>query len=398
MLINKSRLQEKMDDEGLDGIVAATLANVHYFAGFWSVALSLFPYDGQCYAIVDRDEPELPYVVSSTVEIDQVLDGGQVKGTASFGQFFREGPFLDVDLTEDEKKLQRISDVTKTKEDPFQALIYALKKMGLVNKKVGIDTLGIKPGYVEKLKHELPNTRFVECSETLRWVRKVKTTEEVHRLRRSALITGNAILAAAGIARKGVTEYEVAREFERSVVSQGAMPKFTQIRFGRNAVAGQRTPGQTPLAEGDTIWFDVGSTYRGYCSDIARVFSLGEPNPRARKVYEAMLKGEEIAIKKTRAGMLASELFNLTMEAVRADGVPEYRRHHVGHGIGSEVYEPPIIAPSNDDLIEVGCVINIETPYYEYGLGALHVEDPYLVRKDGNNELLSDLPRGLQVL
>jgi Xaa-Pro aminopeptidase len=387
-----------MDHECLDGIVAATLANVHYFAGFWSVALSLFPYDGQCYVVIDRDEPDLPFVVSSTVEIDQVLDGFPVRGTTNFGRFYREGPFSDIKLDEGEQMLKKISGEKNSKDGPLSALIYALEQMGLKDKKVGLDSLGMKDEVLNKLIERMPNTTFVDCSDLLRQVRKVKTSEEVKRLKESAQITGNAILAAAAIARRGVTEYELAREFERSIVSQGATPKFAFIRIGRNAVAGQRIPNRTPLEEGDTIWFDVGSTFKGYCSDIARVFALGEPSTRAKQVYNAMCRGEVIGIEKTQPGMTASDLFELTLQAVRDEGVPEYRRHHLGHGIGSEVYEPPILAPGNEEIIESGCVINIETPYYEYGLGALHVEDPYLVNKKRPNELLINLPRELQIL
>ena len=206
------------------------------------------------------------------------------------------------------------------------------------------------------------------------------------------------MLAASGIAREGITEYEVAREFERSIVSQGARPQFTLIRFGRNAVAGQRQPDRTPLRKGDTIWFDTGALYQGYWSDIARIFSLGEPSQRAQKIYAAMLAGENVGIAKTQVGMTGSELFDITMQASKAAGHPEYRRHHVGHGIGSEVYEAPLLNPTSHDIIEEGDVINIETPYYEFGLGALHVEDPYVVKANGDHQLLTTLGRELHIL
>ncbi len=60
MFLNADRLIKRMDEEGLDGVVAATLPNVHYFAGFWSLALSGFPYEGQCYAVITRDQVTLP--------------------------------------------------------------------------------------------------------------------------------------------------------------------------------------------------------------------------------------------------------------------------------------------------------------------------------------------------
>ena len=398
MLVNSARLVAKMDEEGLDAIVATTLPNVHYFAGFWSLALSGFPYEGQCYAIVTRDEPALPYVVSSSVELDQTQDGFPVKGTVNFGRFYRENPVAGIELTADEKQLKIISMDSEPVAGPLEGLGAALEKMGLTDKKVGIDEIGFKRGFFEALGEQFPKAEFSQASALLRWVRKVKTLEEIRRLREAAKITERAMLAATGIAREGITEYELAREFERSIVGQGARPQFTLIRIGRNAVAGQREPGRTPLHKGDTIWFDTGALYKGYWSDIARIFSLGEPGQRAQKIYTAMLKGEEEGIARTRVGMTGGELFDITMKASRNGGHPEYRRHHVGHGIGSEVYEAPLLAPGNQDVIEEGSVVNIETPYYEFGLGALHVEDPYVVKADGHHELLTTLGRELHVL
>lgn len=398
MLVNVERLVARMDEEGLDGIVATTLPNVHYFAGFWSLALSGFPYEGQCYTVITRDEPTKPFVVTSTVELDQVQDGFPISGVVRFGTFYREGPFNDVELTPDETWLKDWSMDTRQANGPLEGLIVALEQMGLADKKVGIDEIGFKRGFFEAITETLPQAEFVKASQLLRWVRKVKTAEEVQRLRAVAQATERAMLAATGIAREGITEYELAREFERSLASQGARPEFTLIRIGRNAVAGQREHSRTPLQKGDLIWFDTGALYRGYWSDIARCFSLGEPSARALKIYNAMLEGEKVGIAKTKVGMTGGELFDITVEASRAAGAPHYRRHHVGHGIGSEVYEPPLLAPGNKDVIEAGCVINIETPYYEFGLGALHVEDPYVVRGDGNHELLTTLGRELHIL
>src|SRR5690606_13134900 len=131
--------------------------------------------------------------------------------------------------------------------------------------------------------------------------------------------------------------------------------------------------------------------------DLARNFSLGETSQRAQTLYAAMLAGEQAAIEQTRPGMTGGQLFDLTLAATQAAGAPHYRRHHLGHGIGAEVYEQALVAPGNNEIIEEGAVVNIETPYYEFGLGALHVEDPYVVRADGN-ELLTTLSRELIVL
>jgi Xaa-Pro aminopeptidase len=225
----------------------------------------------------------------------------------------------------------------------------------------------------------------------------VKTKEEIRRIRHSARITERALVAVKGIVRPGVSEYEIAREFERSIVSQGGRPKFALIRFGRNGIAGQVEPDNTRLQPGETIWFDVGCTYQGYWSDLARIFSLGDPGARMRRFYQAMLVGEDAGIAAAKPGLTAGELFDLTVEAVREAGVSHYKRHHVGHGIGAAVYDAPLLASGVDIPLEEEMVINIETPYYEFGFGAVHVEDPFVVRADGN-VLLTDLSRDLHVI
>jgi Xaa-Pro dipeptidase len=396
MLVNTKRLQAKLDQEGLDGLVAATAENVFYLTGIQSVGLGMFPRSAQAYAIITRDAPTQPFFVGSVGELDQTLDAFPgLKGTIGFGKFFRE-TLAGATLSEKEKFLRRVSVEATPAPSALDALTSALDQMGLTNKKIGIDQEGLLPGGFDKLAERVKG-KLAPSSEMFRWVRMVKTDEEVRRLRHSAAIVERALIACKGVVRPGVTEYEVAREFERSIVSQGGKPKFTMVRFGRNGVSGQVEPDETPLNKGDTIWFDVGCLFQGYWSDIARIFSLGEPSQRMQDYYRAMLAGEDAGIAAARAGMTAGELFDLTVKAVQGAGVAHYERHHVGHGIGVEVYDPPLLGPGVKIPLEEGMVINIETPYYEFGFGAAHVEDPFVIHSEGN-KLLTELSRELHIV
>jgi len=398
MLANFDRLKQKMEIEDLDGIVAGTIENVLYLTGISSVSLHLHPYFGQCYAIVTRDAPERITFVSSTGEIDQILDStADIVDAINFGTFYRER-YSDVALPAHEQRLHVLTN-NPPQPNGAVALATALKRAGLAGKRVGLDENGLRIGIESSLREALPKTAFVPASSALAWVRRVKTAEEVRRIERSAGITEQAIHAAAAIAQTGVTEHELAFEFNRSVSSQGGRVEFTMIKFGRNSVSGQVLPNRTALQPGDTIWFDVGSRYEGYWSDLARTYSFGEPSARVRQLYRAMVLGEQAGIDQTRPGMTGGEVFKLTMQAVRDNGEPRYRRHHVGHSIGAEVYEQPILADGNDVEIEAGMIINIETPYYEFGVGAVHVENPFVVAAQGPNVLLtSGTPRELVIL
>ena len=68
--------------------------------------------------------------------------------------------------------------------------------------------------------------------------------------------------------------------------------------------------------------------------------------------YDALGKGTAAGINRMRPGIITSEIYEVTMNAVKEAGIPHYNRHHVGHGIGIEVYDPPLVTPTADTIIE----------------------------------------------
>ncbi|MER5772599.1 Xaa-Pro peptidase family protein [Streptomyces sp. NPDC001985] len=397
MPANLERLTARMDALGLDAVVATTYENVYYLTGVASVALEVFPHSGQFLAVVTRDRPERLRLVTSRCDADQALDILPALDSAiGYGTFHRETG-EGVRFTEEEAALRRIAVDGPAPDTALDGLVRTLRDAGLAGARIAVDEEGVPHGFLQALAEAAPGADITAGAAVLRWTRKVKTPEEIRRLEAVAALTERGIEAVTAIARPGVTEQDLVREFERTVVMGGARPKFTLVKFGRDGVAGQRAPRDRPLCRGDSLWLDVGCVLDGYWSDIARLYSLGEPSERLALCHAAMVAGEERALAEARPGMAGKELFELVVEAVRAAGVPHYRRHHVGHGIGVEIYDPVLITPDNDDLLEDGTVVNFETPYYEFGLGAVQVEDPFVVTADGNR-LLTTLERRLTVI
>lgn len=395
--MNESRVANVMDANGLDGLIGTRLENVYYLSGVWNVSQTLFPFDSQCYAAVARDRLREPTVVISTGDWDQTLPSSSAPlRTVHYGTFFREDVGA-TDLDADESMLKAQTIDRAPQKDALEALVVALEELGLAGKRVGIDETAFKGAYRTELARRLPKLKVTDASGVLREIRMIKTEEEVRRIRRSAEVTEHAIADAASIARPGVTERELAIEFRRSVVSQGGIPTFCLLRFGRNAPLGQIPSDDTQLKPGDAIWFDVGSLVEGYWSDLARIFVLGQPSEKLRRYYQAALAGEDLAFEIARPGLSVREFFDRVMACVRDRGIPHYRRHHLGHGIGVEVYDPPLLAPGDEHVIEAGMVLNVETPYYELGWGGVHVEDPFLIGESGN-EWLTALSRNLGVI
>jgi len=388
MLINKPRLQELMDREGLDGLIAGTPQNVMYFTGIERTE--------DAFAVITRDAPKEPIYIAFIGVIDQSLDGFPgIKDTVGFGTFYRQ--VLDgAVLTEQEKRAEQMSMKVPYTPSPLEGLLVAMDKLGLSDKRVGFDEESSSHAFLTALV-EKSKGQIVPASDLIREIRMVKTEEEVRRLQASARVIERALVALQGVVRPGISEYELAREFERSVVSQGARPDFTLIRIGRNAASHIINPGETRLQKGESIWFDLGVSLQGYWADIARIFTLGEPDQRVSDFFKAMVIGEQAFVDAAKAGMLVKDLFQLTVQAVRDAGVPHYQRHHVGHGIGLDCYDPPTLTAAEETVLENNMVFCIETPYYEFGFGAVHVEDPVVIR-EGGNEVLTEFPRRLIVI
>lgn len=392
MRANVARLSRRMDELGLAAVVATTPENVYYLTGIANISQEVMPHTAQCYAMVARDRPDLPYLVIPLCDADQALDAEvPLASVAAFGEFHRAGPD-GADLTPDEARLRILADGAAG--GPLDALAATLRRAGVSGGAIAVDETGVPHGFLDELREALPSADIRAGAGLLRWTRKVKTAEEADRLARAAAVTERGILAALAAAEPGATEGDLLRAFDRTVAGAGGRPRFTLIKFGRHGVAGQRLPAGTPLCPGDAIWFDVGGVYQGYWSDLARVYCLGEPPPKLVRYHAAVRAGVDRAISAARPGMTGKELFDITVEAVRESGIPHYRRQHTGHGIGVEVYEPVLIAPGSTDRLEAGCVVNIETPYHELGFGAVQVEDPFVVGASANT-VLTTLGRDL---
>jgi len=388
------RLQAQLRKRGLDGFVATSFQGVYYTSGIRSATLRIFPRDAQVYAVVRTDDISHPVIVAGRGDMDTVAAGGERFRGVGYGKFFRSVD-SEAKLTDVESRLVSWGIEKEPAASAGDALAEALSALDLGAASVGFEEL---TGTVqETVRRALPGVELVAAPEALKEARLVKTPIEQDMLGRAATITEDAIGAAVALARDGITEKEMLVAFQRHLVENGAEPVLAFIRFGRNGGVSQVSAGDTPLQRGDLIWFDVCAEFEGYKSDVARTFALGDPGARARDYYGALKIAEDVMIDKARPGRRASEIFDACVEAARDAGIPHYRRHHVGHAIGLDVYETPLLAPGQETVLEEDMVLNVEAPYYEVGFGALHVEDPVVVRS-GGGQVLTKGSRDLGIL
>jgi Xaa-Pro aminopeptidase len=383
-LLNLSRAREVFGAAGVDAVMATTHANVLYLSGFVGFGQRLMP-STQVYALARVETLPESTVILPAGELDVWAQfPPDEAGFTPYGRFFVEVAGNGAGLSEELARYRALVDVD-VQSTALSAITSHLDLLG-PKTRIGIDERGMAPSARDVLKTRYGD-RLVDVAALFDRVRMVKTPEEIRRLTRATQVIEAAFQRAITGAREGMTEVEMAMVFDSETIRLGCEPVFTVLAFGERSALPNATPGERKLRPGDIIRFDIGCRTEGYYSDIARTAVFGEPTEKQRDYYLAILEGERLAIEQVQAGVPANEIFATAVEATRKAGISHYRRHHVGHGIGLDVYDLPILNESTSTLLEAGMVLEVETPYYELGFGGLQVEDTILVTDDGHQRL-----------
>ena len=371
----RARLLGVLEAEGLDALVATTPENLYYVTGFRSVSHAIFR-GAELYGVFTRGGTGLvvPFIDTAGVAADAIA----CDRVACYGTFFFEYADPPGEAGEKVRRWTRAPAASAA-----DALAGVLADLGVAGQHLGLDEGNVCGPAWTRLGERLAAARLVPAYQLFRRARMVKSPAEVARLERAARVAEAGIAAVLAMLAPGVTERDAVRAYESEVVRQGASPYFSVITLGERAALADVYPGDRALRPGDLVRFDLGCVWEGYRSDISRTAVLGAPSDKQARYYAAALAGERAAIEAMKPGVPASRLFDVAVRATRAAGIPHYQRHHVGHGIGLEPYDPPTLAPGSDTVLEPGMVFCVETPYYEHGWGGVQVEDAVEVTAAG---------------
>jgi len=386
-LTNFDRMFELMDESGLDAVIGTLPENVTYLTGFW--AMTQWVRRGpQTYAFQPARGRGNAAIATSSGLLDLVSDQYVWVDDVRRFEYFQIEVDADARLSdEDAAQLKMLQ--TPQYKSSVEALVSIIRDNGLENATIGIDEVGITPTCFDELTAALPNVTFRRANSFLQKVRSIKTAEEIERLRGAARVGEMSIEAALAIAAEGVTELDFLSEFNVCTARNGGLPVSICIGFGDRSAMSNVQPSRNQLNPGDVIRFDVGGRYQHYRSDISRCASFGEPSAKVRQYHNALHKGIERGYEIIRPGLPVAQLYEAVMETVRTEGLPHYKRSHVGHGIGLDGYDFPNISPATDAVLEENMVLCLETPYYELGFAGLQVEDMLVVRSDGAESLMT---------
>ena len=211
----------------------------------------------------------------------------------------------------------------------------------------------------------------------------IKTTEEIELLRKAAILGENCFDYICSILKVGMTEIELSKYVYEFFMKHGAsgLSFDTIVGSGTNSCLIHSTPTEKKIEENDIILFDMGCVLNDYCSDMSRTVFIGKPTQKQREIYELVYQTYCNAIQHIRPGMKANEADYFGRKFILDRGY-NYA-HALGHGVGTQVHEEPLLSPKKEEILEENMVFSIEPGIYLENEFGVRIEDVGVLTSSG---------------
>jgi Xaa-Pro aminopeptidase len=246
--------------------------------------------------------------------------------------------------------------------------------------------------------------RLVPLGRAIEELRTVKDEAEIELLRRACAITGAALAQVLGLVAPGRTEREIAVALERAMVDHGADgPAFASIvASGPSGAIPHHAPGERRLERGDLVTIDCGARLHGYHADMTRTVALGPPAAWQREIYELVAAAQLAGVAAAVPGADVIAVDAAARDLIDAAGYGDHFQHGLGHGVGLEVHEAPIIGYGRTGTLMDRVPVTVEPGIYLPGRGGVRIEDTLVVRAGAgaadSAEILTTTTKELLVL
>lgn len=268
---------------------------------------------------------------------------------------------------------------------------------------------------------------YGDASAVLSEARAVKTEFELEKIRVSGVKQTRLYERIPRLYEQGMRDIDLQIEIERMARREGCLGQFRingddMELFMGNILVGDNADSPSPydfamggagldpsmpvgadgslIRQGESIMVDVNGNFTGYMTDMTRCFTLrGQLPQRALDAHCLSIDICDRFAETGRPGVEARSLYEMARKMAEDAGFENefmgHRQHagFVGHGLGIEINELPVIAPRSKSILEDGNVIALEPKFVIPGVGAVGIENTYIVKHDGPMECVTNAPR-----
>ncbi|WP_167599182.1 Xaa-Pro peptidase family protein [Chlorobaculum sp. 24CR] len=266
----------------------------------------------------------------------------------------------------------------------------------------------------------LPGRRFVDVTMIVRELRSVKSPTEIEMLRHSAEKLVSIFKEVPTFLKAGMREVDLAAEVEfrlRRIGHEGyvRMRAFNQELFGGmavsggavsygffdGAVTGRGLSSAAPqgasldvIRENEPVLVDFVGVFNGYIVDMTRMFVIGSLDAELQRAFEVSLEIQEAVRRAMVPGAIGEEVYRQAAAMAEAAGLggnfmgmPGEQSRFVGHGVGLELDELPVLAQGFAMPLQAGQVVAVEPKFVIVGKGAIGIENTFVITENGGERL-----------
>lgn len=341
-----SKCRGLIADLGLDGILISNPENRRYLSGFTGSAGVLLISDVKAFLVTDFRYWEQAG--------QQLTEGFELS---------KQGPDLW-------RSIGELIESLGWKKIGFEAESLTYHEYQILENLIIGKQLHSTTGLVEKLRH-------------------TKEPLEIETLAQAAGITDIAWRETLKIIKAGVREQDIALEFDYQVRANGAEgSSFTTIvASGPRSALCHGLASTKPVQSGELLIIDGGALFQGYHADMTRTVVIGKANPEQKKIYQIVLKAQQMALDILKAGLIGNKVDQVARDYITEQGYGEYFGHGLGHSVGLNIHERPRLSTTESGEIPEGAVVTVEPGIYLPGIGGVRIEDLVVVEKSGVRNL-----------
>ena len=356
------RIRNYLLEKGLDALIISSPINFTYASG--------------CCISTQKTIPSRTAYVIFSIESDPVL-----VACATEQSYVRKA-----------SKIHDMRFYVEHYQDPTDLVAGVLKERTKQHsKRVGIEEDFFTLNHFSGLKRALPGTIFEPIDTFFAECRAIKTEREIEILRTAAQSTARVIETTFSHIQEGMTELDLAERLAGGIMKEGAdNVAFIALSSGTNRFIMHHYPENKPVTKGELVHTDFGAIWRGYYSDLVRMASIGEPTEDELFKSRAVYKAHRAVIEKMKPGVPVADLYRICKKTLESEGL-QFDIPHIGHSVGLELHEEPVISMFCKHVLKENMVFCIEpgllskTDFY-------HIEDMVVVEKDGARFLSTEIP------
>ena len=238
-----------------------------------------------------------------------------------------------------------------------------------------------------------------ETSDLIVGLRSAKDTYEVECMKAAQAVTDAAFDHICGFMKPGMTERQVQVELEDYMLRNGAegLAFSSIVACGANGASPHAIPGDTRLEAGQCVVMDFGARARGYCSDMTRMVFIGKPDARMAQAYRVLREANEQVEAMLAPGVSGAAAQRLAEDILAEGGFAGKMGHALGHGVGLDIHESPVLAHRNNAPLQCGNVVTVEPGIYIEGEFGMRLEDFGVITEKGF-EVFTQSPHDMVII